>query len=93
MSQCLTLEAEIIDDRQPRGELPADTHPERVFLTLAPSPVASSPTEGRDLAPQVRAAKLGPLWNIDDDPEEQKNGGDELLTRFLEEGHIQCPIK
>ncbi len=93
MSQCLTLEAEITDDRQPRGELSADTHLGRVVLTLAPNPVASSPTEGRDLSPQGWVAKWGPLWKMDDDPEAQKNGGDELLTRFLEEGHIQCPIR
>ncbi len=41
MSQCLTPEAEITADRQPRGELPTDSHSGRVILS--PGRVILSP--------------------------------------------------
>ncbi len=81
MSQPLTLQAVITEDRQLRVELPADIPQGPVMLTLVPNPIAPSATDPGNLSPQDRAAKLEALLQVwmDDDPEEQKKDGDELL--------------
>ncbi len=78
----------LTEEHELRVELPPDTPPGRVILTLVPSP-ASPPEDGRKLSPQDRAAKLEALlqtW-MDEDSEEQKKEGDELL-RALDEDRL-----
>ncbi len=84
----LTLEAEVTEEHELRVELPPDTPPGRVILTLVPRS-ASPQKDGRDLSPEDRAAKLERLlrtW-MAEDPEEQKRDGEEVL-RALDEDRL-----
>lgn len=86
MNLPLTLEAEVTEEHELRVELPPDTPPGRVILTLVSSP-SDPPRDRRKLLPQDRAAELEGLlrsW-MQEDPEGQKREGDELLAALDED--------